>query len=152
MIGYVEPYTKADDDVVTQMWADGKSYGEIGAVLNRTRSSVAGRVRRLKLPKKTQAAINAMAARSAKMRWDKPDKPKRPFVFSPRTSKERKPPMLQRVYVAPDSVPVSLVERTGCCFPTTTEKPHLFCNAAVGEKQSYCEFHLNVMYPKRRAA
>ena len=145
------PYSDADNDTVRRMWAEGASLSEIGAVLGRTRSSVAGRVRRLGLPKKG-ASHNRHAAsvKAAQARWGEP-RIKKPFSFKQAKPKERKPPMLLRVVSVPDSKPVPLQERTGCCYPTTTESPHLFCNERT-EGGSYCNFHRAVMYPRWRAA
>jgi hypothetical protein len=59
--------------------------------------------------------------------------------------------MFLRVVTAPESIPVPLMERTGCCYPTTPEGPHLFCNAPTSGTTDYCEFHRRVMYPRRAA-
>jgi GcrA cell cycle regulator len=134
-------------DRLRALHAEGKTFLEIASALGISRCSVAGKVRRLKLPHRDQSF-------SAQKRWGnierKPNRPKaQPFTF--RKKHERKPPMLLRVVTAPDSVPVPLMERTGCCYPTTVEKPHLFCNAPQADGTGgYCELHFKVMYPNKR--
>lgn len=147
-----DPWTIEQIDTVRRMWADGATLSQIGAAVNRSRSAVAGKVDRLKLPKKTPATIAEMNARNAAKRWEgKPHKPSKPFTFKKAHPKERKPPMFLRVVSVPGSKPVPLHERTGCCYPTTGEKPHLFCNEPT-EGRDYCEYHMAVMYPRWRAA
>lgn len=146
------PWTMEQIDTVRRMWADGATLSQIGAAVNRSRSAVAGKVDRLELPKKTAAAIAALNAHNAAKRWEgRPHKPSKPFTFKKAHPKERKPPMFLRVVSVPDSKPVPLGERTGCCYPTTGEKPHLFCNEPLAHGD-YCETHYWVMYPRGKAA
>ena len=132
-------------DRLRVMHAEGKTFLEIAAALNTTRCSVAGKAHRLKLPHRSQSF-------SAQKRWataEPKSKTSKPFLFT--NKRERKPPMLLRIVTVPDAVPVSLIERTGCCYPTTTEKPHLFCNAPKGDHTGdYCEVHFRTMYPNSR--
>lgn len=145
------PYNHAADETVRRMWADGASLSEIGAVVGRTRASVAGRIRRLGLPKKGASHNrHACSVKAAQARWGQP-REKKPFSLKKTKPKERKPPMFLRVVSVPESKPVSLHERTGCCYPTTGESPHLFCNEPT-QGRDYCDFHMSVMYPRWRAA
>lgn len=141
------PWTMQQLDTLRAMWAEGATCSEIGTALNRSRSAIAGKVRRMDLPRRTQA-------HSAHKRWEntpRPPKPQKPFLFKQCKPHERKPPMFLRVVSVPDSKPVPLVERTGCCYPTTGQGPHLFCNEPV-QSGDYCEFHRSVMYTPRRGA
>lgn len=63
----------------------------------------------------------------------------------PPRSKIRTAPQPRRHIEHPPMTPVSLFERTGCCFPTNDGGPFLFCNNGVHFPASYCEFHGNLM-------
>jgi len=137
-------------DTLRAMHAEGKTFLEIGNAIGISRNAVAGKAHRLKLPLRDQSF-------SASKRWAQTErtprvkKPTKPFLIT--NKRERKPPMQLRVVTVPDAVPVPLIERTGCCYPTTTEKPHLFCNQPTGEKTGdYCAFHYKLMYPRSVAA
>lgn len=136
-------------DTLRQMWAEGASFSEIGNRIRKTRCAVAGKVRRLKLPSRGHEHFRQQAAKAARRRWDAIPREQKPkfFRLTPTRPKERKPPMLLRVVSVPDSIPVPLMERTGCCYPTTIDGPHLFCNVPTA-KGDYCEFHHKVMYPR----
>lgn len=57
-----EQWSEVDDGMLTYMWVElGKSMGEIGRVLKRTRNSVAGRITRLKINRKTLAEKKSRA-------------------------------------------------------------------------------------------
>lgn len=145
-------WTPDEDDMLRNLFAEGKSYSQIGAAVGRTKNAAISRSRKLKLGSRGDLHTQRMASRSAKMRkYNAPAKPKQKhFSLKRTTPRERKPPMFLRVVPAPDSKPVPLVDRTGCCYPTTPHGPHLFCNEPT-QGRDYCEFHHNVMY-KRRAA
>lgn len=51
-------------------------------------------------------------------------------------------------------IPLLDLRRQMCCFPTTSDKPHLFCGLPTDKGQSYCEHHYFICYqpPKKRAA
>lgn len=139
------PWTPAEDETLRALYEQGRSFTEIARAVNRTKNSTISRSRRLKLPSRGVEHTRRMASRSAKLR--KAKTPLRP-VSKP---KERKAPMFLRVVSVPASKPVGLIERTGCCYPTTAEGPHLFCNEPTNGSD-YCEFHHRVIYPRRRAA
>lgn len=145
-------FTPDEDETLYKLFADGKSFSEIGKAMGRTKNSVISRSRKLKLGSRGDLHTQRMASRSAKMRkYNAAPKPKQKhFSLKRTTPRERKPPMFLRVVTAPDSKPVPLVDRTGCCYPTTPHGPHLFCNEPT-QGRDYCEFHHSVMY-KRRAA
>lgn len=136
-------------DTLRQMWANGATFSQIGMALHRSRSAIAGKVRRLKLPKRGADHLRAVNAQNAAKRWENTaHKPKSRHFSLKRTSpKERKPPMHLRVVSVPESKPVPLMERTGCCFPTTSDRPHLFCDLPLG-RGAYCQTHYKVMYPR----
>ena len=147
-----DSWTMEAIDTLRRMWVEGASYTDIAVTLGRSRSGIAGKVRRLKLPKRGAAHIARVSSQNALKRWGEPREKPKPKHFSLKrtTPKERKPPMFLRVVSVPDSQPVPLIERTGCCYPTTNEKPHLFCNEPTG-RGDYCEFHFQVMYPRGKA-
>lgn len=62
-----------------------------------------------------------------------------------RPSGIRTAPRPPQVINHPPMTPVSLFERTGCCFPVNDGGPFLFCNNGVHFPTSYCEFHGNLM-------
>jgi hypothetical protein len=153
MSRYITEWTMVHIDTLRSMWAEGATFSEIGLALSRSRSCIAGKVRRLGLPKRGAAHVARVCRQNAEKRWAEPRPPKAPKPFSLKrtTPKERKPPMFLRVVSVPESKPVPLMERTGCCYPTTPEGPHLFCNEPAG-RGDYCEFHFRIMYPKGKAA
>lgn len=136
----INSWTMEQLDTLRKMWAEGRTAREIGAVLKRNRNSILGKAHRLGLPK-----------------HDGANTPRKPDVrvgrvrTFPKQKHKRLPPMHLQIVTAPDTVPVPLNDRTGCCYPTTAEGPHLFCNAPKSTGD-YCEFHYQLMYPKRRAA
>lgn len=140
-------------DTLRRMWVDGASFSEIGRAVRKSRSAVAGKARRLGLQSRGQEHFRQQAAKAARMRWDSTPrivKTKTHFSLRRTTPKTRKPPMHLRVVPVPESIPVPLMERTGCCYPVTPEGPHLFCNLPT-EKGDYCKWHTRVMYPRGRA-
>lgn len=142
-----QPWTIEQIDALRAMWAAGKTCEQIGMALHRSRSMIAGKVRRLNLERRTPA-------HSANIRWaNTPRAPKQKtggFRLTDRTKPHhRRAPSKLAVLEAPGSVPVPLTERTGCCYPTSEESPHLFCNAAVEGERSYCEFHHRIVYVRR---
>lgn len=137
----ITEWTPADLDTLRKMWTAGASAREIAYALGRSRNSVLGKIHRLNLETRTNLRRKPEAPRIGRVRSFPPQK------------HERKPPMLpmlQRVVVVPDAVPVPLLERTGCCYPVTTTSPHLFCNAQT-EGRDYCETHYRIMYYRRAA-
>ncbi len=48
----------------------------------------------------------------------------------------------------PGSTPVSLESRTGCAWPTTRDKPHLFCNLPRLPGKPYCDHHHSIYRSK----
>lgn len=138
-------------DTLRRMWVEGASFSKIGIAVGKSKNAVAGKSHRLGLLKRGVEHLRRKAAENARERWGDRSKPKnKSFSFKRTSSKERKPPMFLRVVSVPGSRPVSLVERTGCCYPTSSDKPHLFCNQPK-DRGDYCEFHFIVMYPKGKA-
>jgi len=134
-------WTPDEDVALRALHAEGKSFTEIAHIMGRSKNSLIGRAYRLNLPKRIPGAPRRYQDRSQRVRLPKP--------VSTRT--ERKPPMFLRVVTAPESKPVPLMERTGCCYPTTNEGPFLFCNAPPSGHTDYCEFHRRLMYRARAA-
>ena len=124
-------------DTLRTLHAQNMTFDEIGAKLGTTRLAVNRKANRLGLSKR-------MAGFAAEYRWRFNEKPK-PIVspFDRRTTP--KPPQHYGVVLAPGSLPVPLIERTGCCYPTTDGKPFMFCNAATS-RGDYCDFHRRRMF------
>lgn len=139
-------WTNEETDTLHRLWAEGASFRQIAEALGRSRNSVIGKCDRLNLPKRGHEHNRRKASENARKRWGEPrEKPKKfSLKWNPRG---RQPPVHLRAIPAPDCKPVPFIERTGCAYPTTNEKPHLFCNEPVGHGD-YCEFHLQVMYPR----
>lgn len=129
------------------------SFRDIASALGKSRNAIIGKCHRLQLPKRGNEHQRIMAQKAAKARWGDAPRPQKPKHFSLKRAspKERKPPMFLRVVSVPDSKPVPLMERTGCCYPTTGEKPHLYCNEPIS-KGEYCGTHYRVIYTRVRAA
>lgn len=147
-------WTPETIDALRKLHAEGKTYTEIANALGTSKNSVSGKIDRLKIPARGRNHMRRVNQQNALKRWGDGERPppnRKPVNTLVRKRTERKAPMLLRVVIAPESNPVPLIERTGCCYPTTTEGPHLFCNLPT-EAGPYCEFHQRVMYPKRRAA
>lgn len=122
-------WTPEEDDTLARLRAENMLDADIASRLGRSLRSIKGRVARLGLrPKK--------AYRRPAMSLPKPFTYRKGVVTEPR---------FFAVVEAPDSVPVGLMSRTGCCYPVTESKPHLFCNAKK-ERGDYCEFHRAIMY------
>lgn len=68
--------------------------------------------------------------------------PKKPVQFR---SWKPTPPQPRKHIEHPPMAPVTLWERTGCCFPTNDGSPFLFCNNELHFSTSYCLFHGNLM-------
>lgn len=141
-------WTPAEDAQLRALYDEGKSFTEMGKALKRTKNSCISRSRRLKFPPRGDLHISRMAKRSVGMR--KRNGAHKPLRIITHRKTERRPPMYLRVVSAPESRPVPLMERTGCCYPTTDEGPHLFCNVPTNGTD-YCEFHRRLMYRARAA-
>ena len=138
-------WTAEEDAILRALYDEGKSYSQIGKALNRTKCGCISRGRKLKLPPRPDLHAKRMSERTTRLRA----RAANPYGYSrPKRTRERKPPMIMRVVPAPDSIPVPLVDRTGCAYPTTHNGPHLFCNAPTGGNP-YCSFHHNVMFRVR---
>lgn len=115
--------------------AEGKPYAAISEELGMSDNALRKKAVRLGLPKRAPVAPTQRGFRL-------------PTKFGFFGAGTRKAPQKRGVVLAPDSNPVSLFERTGCCYATTEHSPHLFCNAEVN-KGDYCEFHYRRMYVGR---
>lgn len=124
----VNIWTTERVEKLRQMYEDQRSYFVISQAIGVSESSVRRKARILGLPSRTQDS-------SVRFRW----------IGGKPSRNVRTPPRAFAVVLAPDTTPVPLMERTGCCYPTTEHSPHLFCNAEVS-KSSYCDFHQRVMY------
>lgn len=51
---------------------------------------------------------------------------------------------------APTTAHVTLMERTGCAWPTNDGRPYLFCDASTDGHGSYCPHHRERMYVRAR--
>lgn len=136
-------WTPDMDAALRHHYEAGKTFAEIGPLLDKTRSAIAARVHRLGLPKRG-------AAFSANKRWQRDDRPAREVRGRPSLKGVRQKPMRIECKEAPGSVPVVLWERSGCCYPTNEGGPYLFCNEPVQAKASYCEFHRRRMFNDAR--
>ena len=137
-------WTQAQDDILVTMRDAGETYGVIAHKLGVTRNAISGRVNRLKLKPRDQSF-------SANVRWHgegKPEKPAKPKKAPLKPITWRKGvvtgPKFFAIVEAPNTVPVGIMERTGCCYPVTERGPHKFCNAET--EGTYCKFHRSVMY------
>lgn len=145
-------WTSVEDETLRALYDQFKSFSQIGKILNRTKGSCISRSRRLRFPPRPELHVKRQTERTTAARHARLERAKNRTERRVAAKKgERLPPMLQRVFVAPDSVPVDLIARTGCCYAVTTESPHRFCNAPKGSGSDYCEFHHGIMY-RRRAA
>lgn len=122
-------WTREDDGTLIRMRTEGVCDAAIAQSLGRSLSSVRGRVARLGVPPRASSIKPAQSL---------------PKPFTYRKGKAT-PPKFFAVHEAPNAVPVDLIERTGCCYPVTDHKPHMFCNAET-ESGDYCKFHRAVMY------
>lgn len=75
------------------------------------------------------------------VKFKAPKPAKKPWV---RSTKPTPPHPRQRIQ-HPPMTPVTLLERTGCCFPVNDGRPFLFCDNAKHDRSSYCLFHGNLM-------
>ena len=140
-------WTSEETDTLRRMWIEGASYSKIGLAVGKTKNAVAGKADRLNLPKRGHEHNRRKASENARKRWGEPREKAKKFNLKRTTPRERQPPVHLRAIPAPDCRPVPFIKRTGCAYPTTDDKPHLFCNEPM-DRGDYCEFHLQVMYPR----
>ena len=128
-----------------KLWAEGYSCSEIACRISTgiTRNAVIGKVHRLKLTPRVMRIPVTPTQRQAKR--EKKERMKKNCIRShdiaPVIRFPKAPP---KMIEPPNSAHVTLVNRTGCCWPVNDGGPFLFCNADRHGKSDYCEFHLQV--------
>lgn len=123
-----------------QLWDEGKTASEIGAIMEVSRNAVIGKVHRLKLsrrvdtwPRKLKTNLQQRTRPSSQSLFQRV-----PTVPSLRPLR----PLPPRNLAKPISGKVTIVELTGCKYATDfADGKHLFCNAATEGKSPYCAFH-----------
>lgn len=129
-------WTDDKTERLKRLWAGGLIVSDICAALGVTRGAVAGKAKRLGLPKRNNAALRGN---------------RKPRNVSRRASMRIKRPVEQ--YFRPFCEPVSVLEfKPGIC--RFAVGPHLqfqkgFCGAKALPGKSYCGFHHQICYPPR---
>jgi len=73
-----KPFTEMELRQIAEMWADGKTGGQIGLALDRSPASVIGKIHRMKLPPRPSPIRPAGSGRPQAVRWRQiPDPGKR---------------------------------------------------------------------------
>lgn len=146
-----------EDAMLRRMFKAGASFGAIGREVNKTRYAAESRARRLGLTRGSNAiTVRPPADRRegngggiGLVRAARTGQVQRKGVRSPMGTANAAPPALPlsepraaAFKPLPGSVPVGLLDRTGCAWPVG-EGPTLFCNAPKAGK-SYCAAHETV--------
>jgi hypothetical protein len=134
-----------EDDILRKLWADGVFASLIAAELDRTKNSIIGRARRLKLEPRVPG-------------WPgnpkKPPKPKqknREITIMPRRKEEppelKAEPIKEEAYVEGTGVALLDLEPTQCRWPLNTppknDPQYFFCGEPnAGGGLAYCRCHL----------
>lgn len=134
-------------DTLRTMWPTNASLAEIAAAIGTTRKAITGKRQRLGLPPR-DPNINAKVGANA--RWIKERDAGNPVnKWLPKVTQPwRYKRLAGAELLAPDSNPVPLEYRMGCCFPINDGGPFLFCNAPTSA--DYCEFHKTMMFEPRK--
>lgn len=122
-------WSQEDLDRLVRLQAEGKTFGDIAEVLNRTRSAIGGKCKRLGL---AVSPLNAQEQerRRAVVRESKPR-----VMFTPRADN-----------VMPLNVPLLTRGRFECSYPYGAA-----CCGHPIERGSYCASHANLCYTRRAA-
>lgn len=133
-------WTKQEDDLLRQLWADGISGTLIAAAIRpeATRRAIYNRAEVLGLPRRAQQVKEGSA------RWKRQQ---RASGLVPKRTKNAKPrPVPAAPIEAPPSFNTYILETTGCKYATAERNGvHLFCNQP-GEP--YCEYHAGLVRRK----
>jgi GcrA cell cycle regulator len=133
-------WTEQDEAILTRLWNAGQSGSQIAKVLRISRNAVIGKVHRLELPHRTAAKpINVAHIRKPVHR-----KPKLRAVVKPVAVVVAKPAVSQIAL----NVGLLDLTRTMCRWPTSGDKPHLFCGVECGEA-TYCAHHAAMAFTPR---
>lgn len=148
-------WSDADEAELLRLWNDGLSAGVIEKRLkNRTRSAILGKLDRLGVLKdsghQTVSTVAPPLRKSTKFKEEpKPRRPRDQFGNKMSGLGEDKKPLSSPAWSPlPGSVPVGLMERTGCCFIVSRDSPFLYCDRPTEKGVSYCTHHIQVMKPK----
>lgn len=152
------PFTAKELETIKTMWEQGHSGSQIGAALKRSRCSILGKLSRLGIrggratvhiqrlktvPKVKKQNSGADATRQLHYIRNRKEIHERIAAAAKTLPKSR---------IVPGSVPVTLFERTGCCFPVNEGGMYLFCDMPLHGHKSYCTAHLPYMTAARVAA
>lgn len=145
-------WSDADEAELLRLWNDGQSAGVIEKRLkNRTRSAILGKLDRLGVLKdsghQTVSTVAPPLRKSTKVKEDpKPRRPRDQFGNKMSGLGEDKKPLSSPAWSPlPGSVPVGLMERTGCAFPCCKDSPYVFCDLPTVPGKAYCEGHMKRM-------
>ena len=144
-------WTEEAVSTLTTAWKAGKSSGIIAREMRTTRNTIIGKVHRLGLAGRT--TLDSMLRTGRPPIPNKPPRQRtRPGTIkkqgpAPQESFARYPKAPAAILSPPEGQHVTLIDRTGCCFPMNEGGPFLFCNAELHEG-SYCEFHHAAMFRK----
>ena len=160
-------YTEEEDKLIAKMWVKEKASATIIAgALGTTRSSILGKVRRMKLPSDGHQ-LNRCAgpkkpyARPSRPRPDRPIKVKNPiYVFGNWEKKTEEPVLAVEVVNIPPPGPETNVLMLNsspkhCKEIVSNGGPTVYCGAPQQEHSSFCPYHHainhSVHYVRRRA-
>jgi hypothetical protein len=148
------PFTAKELETIKTMWEQGHSGSVIGAALKRSRCSILGKLARLGI-KGRRAAVQIQRATKVPKAEAKETRHKGADAYrilhAIRTRQEvatriaAVAPKLPKSRIVPGSKPVTLFERTGCCFPVNEGGPFLFCDQPLHGRVLYCDAHLGCM-------
>ena len=144
----IKPWSAAEIEAIRTLWESGKTGGFIAAQLGRSRCSILGKLSRLGI-KGRQATARVQRATKVPKAEAKETRHKGSNAYRILHAIRNRQEVATRIAAAavklppsrivPGSNPVTLFERTGCCFPVNEGGPFLFCNEAA--EGSYCPSH-----------
>lgn len=159
-------WTPERSKTAADMWTNGATGGAIAKLFGISRSAAIGKIHRLNLPKRMSPISSPKQKASSRLKRanmeNKPRtkaKPLKPTVakHNPQTpphdllKPDNRALKSEAWMPLPGSVPVGLMERTGCAYPTCSGDrgtPWVFCNLPVEHGKPYCEGHRMVMRSK----
>lgn len=138
-------WTTDEDAMLRNLFAEGKSYSQIGAAVGRTKNAAISRARKLKLGSRGDLHFIRMAARSAKVR-------KKKTRSQPRRQKMETLVVRDVPVFLDETRLASIVDVTGCKWPVREDAAfvggHALCNHPVDDLKSYCPYHVGLSRSK----
>lgn len=162
-------WTDDETQRVKELYAGGATLAEISEAVNRSRSSIAGRINRAigwdlikkDRPKKPPKKPTTKGKRSKPIKTDavkayaRSERVKRLNRFESRRRAMMQNVIVERFENEPESksLTIEAIEIGQCRYATNNAavgQDHLFCGHPVKPDSAYCEFHHNIVWTARK--